>query len=131
MSLYTTHGFTHLEADHSISRKGKGTQLIIVAIHVDNMMIFAESIDILTSFKWELSNTSPISDLSEARWILNMEIIHDRNNCMISISPERYVKTILEHHGMLECHSVATPMVPGLKLQKLDEAKMDTSEYQK
>jgi hypothetical protein len=32
---------------------------------------------------------------------------------------------------MSECHPVATPMVASLKLQKLDEAKSDTSEYQK
>jgi hypothetical protein len=95
------------------------------------MLIFAESIDILTSFKRQLSNTFPISDLSEARWILNMEIIRNRNDRTMSISQERYVETILEHYGMSECHLVATPMVAGLKLQKLDEAESDTSEYQK
>jgi hypothetical protein len=60
-----------------------------------------------------------------------MEIIRDRNDRMISISQERYVETILEHHGMSECHPIATPMVARLKLQKLDEAEIDTSEYQK
>jgi hypothetical protein len=72
---FTNLGFTRLEADHSIFQRGKGSQLIIVAIYVDNMLIFAESIDILTSFKRQLSNTFPIFDLGEARWILNMEII--------------------------------------------------------
>jgi hypothetical protein len=65
---FTTLSFARLEADHSIFRKGKGTRLIIVAVYVNNMLIFAESIDILTSFKRELSNTFPISDLSEATW---------------------------------------------------------------
>jgi hypothetical protein len=102
-----------------------------VAIYVDDMLIFTESIDILTSFKRELSNTSPISDLSEACWILNMEIICDQNDQTISISQERYVETILECHGMSECHPVTTPMVARLKLQKLDEAETDTSKYQK
>jgi hypothetical protein len=95
------------------------------------MLIFAESIDILTSPKRQLSNTFPISDLGEAHWILNMEIIRNQNNCTISISQERYVETILERYGMSECHPIATPMVSRLKLQKLDEAKSDTSEYQK
>jgi hypothetical protein len=95
------------------------------------MLIFAESINILTSFKRELSNTFPISDLGEARWILNMEIICNRNDRTISISQERYVETILERYGMSEYHPIATPMVAGLKLQKLDEAETDVSEYQK
>jgi hypothetical protein len=85
---FTNLGFTRLEADHSIFRRGKGSQLIIVAIYVDDMLIFAESIDILTSFKRQLSNTFPISDLGEARWILNMEIIRNQNNRTISISQE-------------------------------------------
>jgi hypothetical protein len=95
------------------------------------MLIFAESIDILTSFTRQLSNTFPISDLGEACWILNMEITCNQNDRTISISQERYIKTILERYGMLECHPIATPMVAGLKLQKLDEAESDTSEYQK
>jgi hypothetical protein len=128
---FTNLGFTRLEADHSIFQKGKGSQLVIVAIYVNDMLIFAESINILTSFKRQLSNTFPISDLSKARWILNMEIIRNRNDHTISISQERYVETILERYGMSECHPVATPMVAGLKLQKLDEAESDTSEYQK
>jgi hypothetical protein len=74
---FTNLGFTRLEADHSVFRRGKGSQLIIVAIYVDDMLIFAESIDILTSFKRQLSNTFPISDLGEARWILNMEMIRN------------------------------------------------------
>jgi hypothetical protein len=74
---FTTLGFARLKGDHSVFRKGEGTQLKIVAVYVDDMLIFAESIDILTSFKRELSNTFSISDLGEARWILNMEIIHD------------------------------------------------------
>jgi hypothetical protein len=32
---------------------------------------------------------------------------------------------------MSECHPVVTPIVAGLKLQKLEEAGMDISEYQK
>jgi hypothetical protein len=32
---------------------------------------------------------------------------------------------------MSECHPIATPMVTGLKLQKLDEVEIDVSEYQK
>jgi hypothetical protein len=128
---FTNLGFTRLEADHSIFQRGKGSQLIIVAIYVNDMLIFAESINILMSFNRQLSNTFPISDLSEARWILNMEIIRNQNDCTISISQERYVETILECYSMSECHPVATPMVAGLKLQKLDEAESDTSEYQK
>jgi hypothetical protein len=60
-----------------------------------------------------------------------MEIICDQNDRTITISQEQYIETILECHGMSECHPVTTPMVAGLKLQKLDEAEMDISEYQK
>jgi hypothetical protein len=102
-----------------------------VAVYIDDMLIFAKLIKTVISFKRELANIFPISYLGEARWILNVEIIHDRNDHTITISQERYIKTILECHGMSECHPVATPMVTGLKLQKLDKAEMDISKYQK
>jgi hypothetical protein len=59
-----------------------------------------------------------------------MEIIRNRKDQTITLSQERYAESILEHHGMSKCHPVATPMVTGLKLAKLDQAEVDPWEYQ-
>jgi hypothetical protein len=65
-SIYQIHhlGFICLEADHSIFQKGEDTHLILVAVYINDMLIFTELIEPVTSFKRELAN---MSDLSEAR----------------------------------------------------------------
>ena len=67
------------------------------------MLLFCKLLHIILSFKEELSTIFPITDLGEARWILNMEIIRDCPNRTISISQERYVEEIFECHGMSNC----------------------------
>jgi hypothetical protein len=127
---FTAIGFTRLEADHSVFRKGKGDQLILVAVYVDDMLLFCKLISVIISFKEELALSFPTTDLGEARWILNMEITRDRNARTITLSQERYIETILDRHGMSSCHPVATPMITGLKLTKLAEAEVDPWDYQ-
>jgi hypothetical protein len=58
-----------------------------------------------------------------------MEVIHDRTACTITLSQQHYVETILNCHGMSSCRPIATPMVVGLKLAKLEELEVDVWEY--
>ena len=123
-------GFVRLEADHSIFRRGKGDDLVIVAIYVDDMLVFSKYTSIIISFKEQLATIFPTSDLGEAHWILNMEIVRDRTARTITLSQQRYVESILDRHGMSDCCPVATPMVVGLKLAKLKEPEVDVAKYQ-
>jgi hypothetical protein len=59
-----------------------------------------------------------------------VEIICNQKNQTITLSQECYAKSLLKCHGMSKCHPVATPMVTGLKLTKLDQAEVDPWEYQ-
>jgi hypothetical protein len=122
--------FMRLEADHSVFRKGKGDEMIFVAVYVDDMLLFCKLISTIISFKDQLATIFPTTDLVEARWILNMEIIRNQKDRTITLLQERYAESILERHGMSKCHPVATPMVTGLKLTKLDQAEVDPWEYQ-
>jgi hypothetical protein len=45
----------------------------------------------------------PTTDLDEAHWILNMEIVHDQRAHTITLSQQHYVETILNCHGMSSC----------------------------
>ena len=98
-------------------------------VYVDDMLLFAKLTSII-SFKEQLAEMFPTTDLGEARWILNMEIIRDRKARMITISQQRYVETILDRHGMSDCRPIAAPMTVGLKLTKLTEPEVDIWDYQ-
>jgi hypothetical protein len=57
--------------------------------------------------------------------------MHGEGACGVSmLSQQCYVETILDRHGMSSCRPIATPMVVGLKLAKLEEPEVDVWEYQ-
>ena len=94
------------------------------------MLLFAKLTSVIISFKEQLAKMFPTTDLGEARWILNMEIVRDRKARTITISQQHYVETILDRHGMSDCQPVAAPMTIGLKLTKLTEPEVDVWDYQ-
>jgi hypothetical protein len=99
-------------------------------VYVDDMLIFSKLTSAIISFKEQLATIFPTTDLGEARWILNMEIVCDRTAHTIMLSQQRYVETILDRNGMSSCRPITTPIVVGLKLAKLEEPDVDVWEYQ-
>ena len=73
-----------------------------------------------------------MTDLGEARWILGMEIIHDKKIGQIELSQERYIENVLIQIEMNHSRSASTPMEEGAtrQLLKLDKAEMNIHEYQ-
>ena len=75
--MFESLGFTCSEADHSLFYKDEDGGLLIVAVYVDDKLIFSKNLDAVKHLKMQLSNHFEIMDLGEARWILGMEVIHD------------------------------------------------------
>ena len=90
-------GFTCSEADHSLFYKDKDGDLLVVAVYVDNKLIFSKNLDAIKHLKSQLSDHFEITDLGEARWILGMEVIRNCQQGTISLSQHRYVETIRFH----------------------------------
>jgi hypothetical protein len=72
-------------------------------VYVDDMLIFSKLTSAIISFKEQLATIFPTTDLGEAHWILNMEIVCDRTARTITLSQQRYVETILDCHGKSSC----------------------------
>ena len=66
------------EADHSLFYKDKDGGLLIVAVYVDDKLIFLKNLNVVKHLKMQLSNHFEITDLGKACWILGMEVICDR-----------------------------------------------------
>ncbi|TFY53550.1 hypothetical protein EVJ58_g9393 [Rhodofomes roseus] len=123
-------GFKRSDADHGVFYKEVDGSLVIVALYVDDMLIFADKVSAIDSVKASLKEKFDMTDLGEAHWVLNMEIIRDRPNRTLELSQRQYVETILERFGMTDCRPVSTPMAANQKLAKLDEAEVDEKRYQ-
>ena len=128
--MFESLGFTRSNADHSLFYKDEDGDLLIVAIYVDDKLIFSKNLNAIKCLKLQLSKHFEITDLGEAHWILGMEVVRDRQQGIISLSQCRYVETILDRFGLKDGRSVSTPLETNAKLVKIDVPEVDAKTYQ-
>ena len=75
--MFKSLGFTHSDTDHSLFYKDKDGNPLVVAVYVDNKLIFSKNLDAIKCLKSQLLDHFKITDLGEARWILGMEVVCD------------------------------------------------------
>ena len=108
-------------------------RLFVIAIYVDDFLLFSSDIDDIRAIKSDLKGCFDMKDLDQAKWILQMKIERTERSSEVwklLISQEHYVKTILEQHGMARCNPVKTPMTINIQLPVLTKAEVDVTEYQ-
>jgi len=123
-------GFTRSMSDHGVFIKNDNRTLVIVAVYVDDFLIFSSKLDTIQHTKFELSSHFDMKDLGDAKWILQMEVTQSDDRKKVTLSQSQYIEDILERHGMANCHPVKTPMESGLSLPVLTEPEVDVTIYQ-
>lgn len=78
-------GFRSSGADQCVYVKGKNGNYVYVSLYVDDMIIAAKTSKEIEDVKAALKNSFKIEELGEAKFILGIEIDHDRN-CSTLIS---------------------------------------------
>ena len=73
--MFESLGFTRSNADHSLLYKVEDGDLLIIAVYVNDKLIFSRNLDAIKRLKLQLSKHFEITDLGKARWILGMEVI--------------------------------------------------------
>ena len=64
-------GFQRSSVDHCMFYKNRDSNLLVIAVYVDDMMILSNRIDLVNETKHELSSHFEMTDLGEIHWILN------------------------------------------------------------
>jgi hypothetical protein len=82
----------------------------------------------IDELKQQFTHEYNMTNLGEARWILEMEIICDWEKQTIKLSQQHYITSILNHFDMANGCPILTPI--DVKLIKLAEAESDIKEYQ-
>lgn len=86
------------------------TKLIIVAIFVDDLIVFSNSIDYLKILKKGLQKVCTLKDLGPLRRCLGINVHRNRAKGIIELDQSDYIDSLLAKFGMEECRSVSTPM---------------------
>ena len=132
--ILETIGFSSLKIDNSVFiHKEKP---IILATHVDDILVFAQNIDLINNLYKDLSRTSKleITNLGEIKEFLGVEIIRDRSNKSLIITQRSFISKILEKYNKLQNKPKNLPLPIGTKLSKnLESLDNNTiiSNYQK
>ncbi|KAF5378035.1 hypothetical protein D9757_011525 [Collybiopsis confluens] len=112
-------GFTRLLSDQCVYIRRSQKGIVIVAVHVDDMSIFASSDELMTETEVQLESKFSINKLGPLRQLLGMEIRQTEDS--IILTQTQYLTRILDRFGMTDCKPVATPMDTHIKLSRLPE----------
>lgn len=111
-------GLQQSEHEPCVYFKISDDKVLIVALYVDDFLVFSNSNEAANHLKKELMKQFKMQDLGEARFCLGMKICRDKSTGMISVSQKHYVMELLDRFNMSESKVAKTPMEANLKLLK-------------
>ena len=123
-------GFIRCNKDMCVYLYRLGSKFIILAIHVDNMLIVSNSNPELTKMKQNLTKYFKVKDLGEVKFLLGIEVNCNRTSGMIKLSQQAYINQLLKCFNVQDMKSATTPLTPGICLTQdncptTDEGKKD------
>lgn len=103
-------------------------KILIIAVYVDDLLIFSNYDPWLLDVKTYLSQTFKMKDLGPAKHCLGMRICQTSD--AITLDQQTYIEEILERFEMNNCKPAATPMNVSEKLTREDQPKTDKEKDQ-
>ena len=102
--------------DKCVYTKCTEKECVIIALYVDDMLIFGTSLSVVHRTKRFLSSQFDMKDMSEAKVILGVKITRMGDNIMLS--QEHYVEKILKRFGHFDVKPMSTPYDANTRLMK-------------
>lgn len=121
--------FLRSTIDQCIYFKHSEMNTIILAVWVDDIMIFSSNATMCTKLKYDLSLHFHMKDLGEVKTLLGMNITRHTDGS-ISIDQQRYISSIIKRFNMENCNPIDTPMDPNQKLSKEMCPKTDAEQQE-
>jgi len=109
-------GLQRLENEPCVYYKKNNNKILILALYVDDILIFSNDTNQKIQLKQKLMDTFEMKDLGAAKYILGVRIRRENNG--IYIDQKKYIQEILENFNMSNCKPVNTPLEVGKKLEK-------------
>jgi hypothetical protein len=103
---------------------------IIIAVYVDDLVIFGTNKIAVSQLKQKLTKRFKIRDLGNLNYILGVKVSRDRVKRTITISQEKYITDILKRFKMLDSLPADTPSVTNNKLQKREKPTSFDAAYE-
>ena len=99
-----------------------GGEVVYLGVHVDDIIVAAQSDNKLAEVKKELASQFDIKDRGKLHHFLGMKIVQDEATGSVWIGQPAYTESILKKFGMENAKISPTPVDPSNKLVKATEA---------
>ncbi|CAI7796722.1 unnamed protein product [Closterium sp. NIES-54] len=110
-------GFTPSTANHSLFMLGEGEQRSFLVVHMDDIVIFSSSSDLVKELMLKLQDKLKCTALGDVNFYLGLHIERDVEKRSMRVHQRKYVEALAANLGQSEGH-VATPFPSGFKCVK-------------
>ena len=119
-------------ADPCVFIKAEKEGITIVAVYVDDLIIFAKTAEKMDEVKKNLATKFKMKDLGKLHYCLGITIEQDKKNMCLCLHQKQYIQEMIERYGLSEAKTVATPADVNVKLKKIYGVSktVDSSWYQ-
>ena len=97
----------------SVRQSNGRIDFVILAIWVDDILIFSDNIDMQTQEKASIGSRFKVEDLGKMHYILGMCVKQDHKSKTLSLSQPKYLEGILKRFNMDNCKPVSTLLKQG------------------
>lgn len=117
--ILESYGFTRSNSDHCVFYLGRGEDILIAVVYVDDMIVASKNDQDISKLFDFLSTKFKVRNLGPIKYCLGIEF--SQNQEIISLSQRGYLDDVLRRFGMLESKSVGSPLDPGARLKRGEE----------
>ena len=120
-SYFLDQGFERSKSEATLYVKKEGTDILVVALYVDDLLYTGNNKSMIAEFKKDMMKKYEMNDMGLLHYFLGMEI--DQKNDGVFVCQKKYAENILAKFGMQDCKPMTTPLVVNEKLVKDDGEK--------
>lgn len=103
-------GFTASTADPSLFIKHTAEGTVLILTYVDDLLIAAESLSLITTVKHQLQSVFEIRDLGDTKEFLNMTVEYNREQGTLKLAQKAAIQKAVQKFGLANCRVKAVPM---------------------
>jgi len=111
-------GMKPLDSDPCVYVHKIETNMLIVLIYVDDLIVATNNQTLLQRLKHELSTSFEMKDLGRLKYCLGVEFEQSEDLTQIRMKQNKYTKDILKRFNMADSKGAKTPLDPSEKLSK-------------
>ena len=104
-------GFKSLKSDPCVYTYSECGAIYILTLYVDDVPFLRKNVLVLRRIKQKLMSRFSMTDMRDVSLVLGMGVTRDREKGTVTITHEKYTKSLLERYGMASCNSTYTPGV--------------------